>query len=500
MSKRFVTIWFRYLKTDWLCRRQPELLRVPFVLALPDHGKMIVTAANILAEKEGIYSGIAVADARAIIPGLKVIDDKQGLSIKILKSFAKYFIRYTPCVAIDQPNGLILDVTGCAHLWGGEIPYVNQIKERLKNFGYDIKIAMADTIGTAWAISRFDNEKIIINKNEQYNAILSLSPTALRLEENTIGLLFKLGLKQVQSFIGMPRSTLKRRFGDHLLLRIDQALGYEEEVIKPVHESPIYHEWLPCPDFIVNRTGIEIALEKLLEKACSRLRQEQKGIRLLSFKCYRVDGKILQIDIGTNRPSHNPKHLFKLFEIKLDTIEPDLGIELFVLEANKIEELLPIQEKLWVGNCGLHNVQFSELIDRIANRIGSNNIHRYLPDEHYWPERSIRLATSVDEESTTTWRVDKPRPIQLLASPEIIEVTAPIPDYPPMLFRYKGKMHKINKADGPERIEREWWIEEGLHRDYYSVEDEEGSRYWLFRLGHYTGNKNPQWYIHGFFA
>jgi protein ImuB len=156
---------------------------------------------------------------------------------------------------------------------------------------------------------------------------------------------------------------------------------------------------------------------------------------------------------------------------------------LFLLEANKVEELLPMQEKLWAGNNGLNNVKFSELIDRIANRIGANNIHRYLPDEHYWPERSIRLAASIDETATTTWRVDKPRPIQLLAQPERIEVTAPIPDYPPMLFRYKGKLHKIAKADGPERIEREWWIEEGLHRDYYSVEDEDGCRYWLFRSG-----------------
>ena len=110
------------------------------------------------------------------------------------------------------------------------------------------------------------------------------------------------------------------------------------------------------------------------------------------------------------------------------------------------------------------------------------------------------MATSIDETATTTWRVDKPRPIQLLAQPGRIEVTAPIPDYPPMLFRYKGKLHKIVKADGPERIEREWWIEEGLHRDYYNVEDEDGCRYWLFRLGHYAGDKNPQWFIHGFFA
>ena len=112
----------------------------------------------------------------------------------------------------------------------------------------------------------------------------------------------------------------------------------------------------------------------------------------------------------------------------------------------------------------------------------------------------LHLASSLDEKISTSWKTDKPRPIQILSTPERIDVTAPIPDYPPMLFRYKGKLHKIKNADGPERIETEWWLEKGQHRDYYSVEDEEGNRYWLFRLGHYTSDQKPQWFIHGFFA
>jgi len=139
-------------------------------------------------------------------------------------------------------------------------------------------------------------------------------------------------------------------------------------------------------------------------------------------------------------------------------------------------------------------------MDCIAGKIGANNIHRYLPDEHYWPERSFRSATSLLEKSDTAWPTKLPRPIQVLHVPEHIEVTAPIPDYPPMLFRYKNKLHKVKKADGPERIEQEWWIRDGEHRDYYAVEDEDGSRYWLFRSGHYTGDKRNQWFIHGFFA
>ena len=147
---------------------------------------------------------------------------------------------------------------------------------------------------------------------------------------------------------------------------------------------------------------------------------------------------------------------------------------------------------------GLRDERISELLDRLSNKIGAAAIHRYLPNEHYWPERSVKAAASLDEEATTTWKVDRPRPLQLLARPETIEVMAPIPDYPPMNFRYKGKLHTIIKADGPERIEQEWWIEEGQHRDYYYVEDEEGCRYWLFRLGHY--DESYKWFVHGVFV
>ncbi len=187
-----------------------------------------------------------------------------------------------------------------------------------------------------------------------------------------------------------------------------------------------------------------------------------------------------------------------MFEIKLQTIEPGLGIELFVLEAPKVEDHVAEQEKLWETKGGLDDIPLSELIDHLTGKFGPNSIHRFLPVEHYWPERSIKSASSLQEKATTEWRLDTPRPIQVLSKPEHIEVTAPVPDYPPMNFRYKGKLHKIIKADGPERIEQEWWLQHGQHRDYYAVEDEEGCRYWLFRSGHY--DEDYKWFIHGFFA
>jgi len=500
MSKRFVSIWFGHLKTDWYIRRQPALQHVSFVLVSPQHGRVLVTAANARSQSEGVETGMLLADAKAIIPALQYFYDDAELACKLLKGFAEWFIRYTPIAAIDLADGLMLDVSGCAHLWGGEKTYLADIENRLKDFGYDISIAIADTIGAAWAMARFGNRENIIETGQQKNALLSLPPQALRIDAETVERLNKLGLLQISSFIGMPRSSLRRRFGPDILKRLDQALGYEEEAILPVIPMEPFRERLPCLEPIVTAGGIEIALERLLNTLCNRLHQEEQGLRKALFKCYRIDGKIEQIDIGTNRPSCNAKHLFKLLALKISSIEPALGIELFVLEATKTEDLLLVQEKLWNDTGSTDDIGLCELLDRIEVKTGPNHIRRYLPQEHYWPERSFKQASSINEKTNTVWKLDRPRPLQLLPKPEQIEVTAPIPDYPPMNFRYRNKLHKIIKADGPERIEQEWWLQEGQHRDYYCVENEEGHRYWLFRLGHYDLEKSYKWFMHGFFA
>ena len=500
MAKRFLSIWFRYLTTDWLSIKHPELANAPFVLAALNHGRKVITAANALAEEQAIVPGMVAADARALVFNLQVLDDKPGLDIKLLKAIGEWSIRYTPVTAIDAPNGLILDVTGCAHLWNGEECYLKEIITRLKSKGYNVRAAMADTVGAAWAAARFGKVSPIIEPCGQLEALLPLPPAALRLEPLVLERLQKLGLYTINSFISMPRSALRRRFGQNILIRLDQALGREDEPIQPIEPVEPYQERLPCLEPIMTATGIEIALQRLLETLCHRLMQHGKGLRSAIFKCYRMDGKIEQISIGTNRATHNVSHLFKLFELNIETIEPALGIELFILEAPKVEDVAPIQETIWGAPPGLDDTCVAELLDRITGKLGAHIIKRYVPDEHYWPERSIKPALSLQEKPTTGWRIDRPRPIQLLAKPEPVEVAAPIPDYPPMHFRYKGKLHKIKKADGPERIEREWWLDAGQHRDYYYVEDEEGQRYWLFRLGHYEGDKPHQWFIHGFFA
>jgi protein ImuB len=500
MNKRFISLWFRYLLTDWLTLKRPELTTVPFVLAASVHNRMVITAANSLAEAEGAYKGMALADAKAIIGNLEVVDHIPGQEAKLLKALGEWCIRYSPQIAVDLPDGLILDISGCAHLWGGEGGYLKEIVTRLISKGYHVRGAMADTVGAAWAISHYGKVKPIIEKGRQADALLDLPPAALRLAPAALERLHKLGFYTIKSFIRTKRSALRRRFGQDLLLRIDQALGYEDESLVLLQPVEPYIERLPCLEPIRTRAGIEIAIRTLLENLCKRLYKDGKGILVAILKCYRLDGEIIQIQIGSSHASSHSTRLYKLFELKIELIRPKLGIELFTLEASKVDDTDAEQEYLWQPEgCGLEDKGLSALLDTLANKIGSDKIHRYLPQERHWPEKSLKLASSLKEQPATSWRKDRPRPSLLLPKPVSIEVSSILPDNPPMLFIYKGVRHIVKKADDAERIERTWWEDKGQHRDYYIVEDDEGRRYWIFRSGHYDDEQSG-WYLHGFFA
>lgn len=494
---RFASISFPFLLTEYLVRKQPELHRQPFVLASRERGRMVIDAVSAAAAKKGIRTGMVLADCKAIFPELEMLESEPGRAEKLLQALAEWAIMYTPFVAVDLPEGLMLDITGCAHLWGDEKAYLKHIREKLGSYGYTIRIAIADTIATAWAVARYSNDTIV-PPGQHCNALRSLPPAALRLEATVLARLKKLGMWQIGSFMDMPPSVLRRRFGGELPKRIAQAAGLEMEWILPVKPVEPYQERLSTMEPIASAAGITIALQRLLETLCLRLETEGMGLRSAVFKGLRVDGALQQIAIGTGHPSRNTQHLFRLFEHKIATLEPGLGFEVFALEAQKVEKVTNEQAAIWSA-ASQNDVKVAELLDRVTAKIGPGAVARYLPDEHHWPERSVKLASPLWEKPATKWRTGLPRPVHLLPRPEAIEVTAVLPDYPPMLFRHKGGLYNVSKADGPERIEQEWWLSDGLYRDYYVVEDESGARYWLFRAGPYDG-EHPKWFIHGFFA
>lgn len=494
---RYASIAFPFLLTEYVMRKQPALRGQPFVMASRQRGKMVIDAVSPQAAKKGIRAGMVLADCKAIFPGLEMIETEPGRVEKLLNALAHWSIMYTPYAAVDLPDGLMLDISGCAHLWGGEAAYLKHITDRLGNYGYTAQVAIADTIATAWAVARFGTARLI-DPGKQHDALRMLPSEALRLDATVLARLKKLGMRHIGSFMDMPPSALRRRFGAELPKRIAQALGTELEWILPVQPVEPYQQRLTSMEPIAAATGITIALQQLLETLCLRLESEGLGLRNAVFRCFRVDGVVQQIDIGTGHPSRNVPHLFKLFEHKIATLEPALGFEVFLLEAAKVELLTDAQAAMW-NVASQNDRKVSELLDRVTAKISNGTVSRYLQAEHHWPERSVKKASPLWEKPGTPWRTGLPRPVHLLRSPEVIAVTAVLPDYPPMLFRHKGIRYIVVKADGPERIEQEWWLSDGLYRDYYVAEDENGARYWLFRSGPYDGNQ-PKWFLHGYFA
>lgn len=499
MMRRYVSLWFPYLVTDWFTRRYPELANVPFVITAQERGRLAVTMANPVAEAAGILPGMALADARTLISDVETFDDKPGFSAKLVCVLADWAIRYTPVVQTDSDNGLMLDATGCAHLRGGEHPYLKDIVVRLRTAGYQVRGAMADTVGGAWAVARFGKDQPLIPVGETQAALSDLPPAALRISEASVERLRALGIRRISELMVIPRASLGRRFGQEMLLRLSQALDEIPEALVPNRAAPPLEERLVSADGTATAEGIAKALRHLLDQLCARLEREGKGVRALRLDGHRLDGQIETVAIGTSRPNRKPAHLFKLFENKLDKIEPALGIEVFVLTASQGEPLTAEQEEILERDAADADA-FPQLLDRISNRMGFNSLARFLPLEQYWPERSFVKAKSFDETPSAQWQFAQLRPIKLISPPEPIEVTAPVPDYPPLFFRHRGKHHRVKRADGPERIERAWWIESGEPRDYFRVEDDEGVRFWIFRSGPYRQAVPALWFLHGIFA
>lgn len=499
MSRRFVVIWFPYLHTDLMAGKELCLHQQPFVLKESFHGKMVINALNLPAVRQGLYKGQSIADARAIVTDLVVKDMDAATALNALEKMGRWCIRFSPSVSLDSDDGLIMESSGCAHLWSGEEKYLLAIKEKLEGFGLTTRIAMADTIGIAWALAHYGALQMHIAYGKAPPDFLELPIKGLRLDVGVEDQLLTLGLNAIRQVFALPISALSRRFPATLRQRINEARGEQEEYITPIEVPDVFAVRLPCLEPIVTRTGVNIALERSLKDLIQLLEKEQLGIRKAVFTAFAADGKQYQSAITTNKPSLNQEHLLKLFALRLDEIKYSAGIDVFLLAATLTEIYQPAQAKIWQGPAGLQHPKIAEWIDQIEMRYGAAVVSRYLPSEHHLPEKAFKESSSLQEEPQTNWHAPLRRPIQLLHPPEQIEVTAPIPDYPPMMFRHKGKLHKIITADGPERIEQEWWVGKGKHRDYYIVEDEEGKRYWLFRSGHYDEAKTYSWYLHGYF-
>jgi protein ImuB len=466
--------------------------------------RMTIAAACPVAEALGLNAGMAVTQARALVPGLDVRDAEPAADRTFLTRLALYAARrWTPRAAVSGDDGLWLDLSGVTHLFGGEAALCRRILRFCARLGFDAQIAVAGTAGAAHALARYAAKQLVLcPSGDEAEAIAPLPLAALRLDDDLVSAALRLGIDRIGDLLAMPRGPLERRFGGSLLGRLDQALGRAGEAIDPIvpEEPPSILVGFVEP--IATAEAIAEALRRLIDDLVGTLEKQGLAARSLLLRCSRIDGEEQRIAIGTARATRDGKHLFSLLAPRIETIEPGFGIEAMRLTARRCEPLGPLP--IDGGLAGKRKPDLVPLVDRLVGRLGSRRLFRLSAVESDVPERSLSRVSPLGE--VQAWPPHWPRPVRLLPRPEPIDkVVALLPDGPPRRFTWRGDIHVVRKADGPERIYGEWWkdrAEADAVRDYFQVEDEEGARFWIFRRGDGVDRRtgNLSWYLHGLFG
>jgi protein ImuB len=334
---------------------------------------------------------------------------------------------------------------------------------------------------------------------------------ALRLGAGEVEVLERVGLRHIGALYGMPRGALARRFGAMLGRRLDQALGAAHEPLSPCRPVAPYRVERRCGEPIAGPEAIEAATRALVEALTARLAADGRGARRLELLLYRVDGTVGELALGTSRPVREPRHLMRLFAERLERLDAGFGADAMTLAAPLTEALPRLQFDLELearrpAPAPAEAAALGALIDRLTNRLGPQSVARQAPRQSHLPERAVAPAGPFEPMPEWPAGREVSRPLRLLAPPEPIEVIAPIPDDPPVMFRWRRALHRVRAAEGPERIAPEWWRAGSAgataaggeaFRDYYRVEDEAGRRFWLFRLGAFRPGAPPAWFMHG---
>lgn len=469
---------------------------------------MRLSALDEAADAFGLKLGQGVAEARAICPVLDVVAADTLADRRLLEALADWCDRYTPLVAIDGDDGLMLDITGCAHLFGGEQALVGDILRRLSDLGLEARVAITSTPGLSWAVTRHGGPQVVAMGGE--TALLApMGVMALRIPRETAAMLVRVGLKTVGDLMAAARAPLARRFGQDLMLRLDQVLGREGEPISPRRPLAMLSVERQLAEPVSEEEKILDLAGRLAYGLKSGLEARGDGGRLFELLLFRVDGRVFRIEVGTSAPLRAPERIKALFNERLRVLHDDLdagyGFELVRLNVLRSEPFREGQETL--DRRSDDSDLFATFMDQVSARLGSRCLSVPTAHASHWPERASVLAPMLDGFPAETEMTAPPsrgvRPTRLFAHPEPVEVTAEVPDGPPASFRWRRARHRVLKAEGPERLNPEWWVdgEEAKPRDYFRIEDTIGRRFWLFRQGLYErGHDAPRWFMQGIFG
>src|SRR5579862_119386 len=497
----------------------------PFVLVVAATGGPRIAALNEAAEAAGLAPGEPLADARAKAGFLQVRDADPAADDAALRKLALWATRYTPTVSPwnddNGADGFFLDIEGASHLFGGEEKLIADLAARLeKNFGLPARIAVADTAGAAWALSRFHRASLFVLPSGEEAAALSPLPiAALRLAPETRSALRRLGFKTAGALFDRPRAPFAARFPIELLRRVDQALGRIDEPLVPIVAPPVYHCLRYLLEPIFTQEAVVAHASRLMQTLTHVLGRDDAGARRLRLCLYNVDGAVETIDIALTLPTRSVEHVVRLIDLKLDALatarDSGFGFETIGLAVTHAAPLPARQTEFTAGGEARDRPErCAALIDALRQRLGAASVRRFAPVASHIPERAETLPP-IEAEAPAWPEPEQPRPLLLLPKAEPAKVTALVPDGPPRRFYWRGVTHEVTGAQGPERIAGEWWRapppfppplagegkEVGLTRDYYLVEDKDGQRFWLYREGIYGRETTAaNWFVHGLFA
>ena len=497
-------MWFPTFATDLLCRRHGEWQAKPLATIADGHVQRIA-AVNAPAQENGIAPGMTLADARALLPHLAVAPEQPAADLRALHRLADWCTRYTPSSAPDREDqcgsaGLWLDIAGCAHLFGGEAALIADLTGRMRTLGFTARAAAADTAGAAWAWARFAtmnaDADAVIPPGQQRKALAALPVAGLRIGADAVTGLHSLGLRRIGDLYAFPRASLPVRFGGLLLRRIDQALGNGAEPLSPRPPPILHRAVLNFAEPISEPAGIAAAVDLLLRDLCDQLLRRDQGGRRFDLVAYRSDGTTDAHEVGTGRPSRDPAHLARLFAERIEKIAPGFGIDAMTLTA-AVAETLPAQQSALAAHDG-GAVDLTQLFDVLGTRLGHAQVMRLAARASHIPERAVARVAAATAPAEAAWP-EALRPLRLFDRPEPIEATALLPDEPPFQFTWRGIVHRVAHAQGPERITGEWWLEREPTRDYYRIEDDGGRRFWVYR-DNFRDPHQTRWFLHGLFA
>ncbi|MFB0873262.1 MULTISPECIES: DNA polymerase Y family protein [unclassified Sphingobium] len=503
-SRQCLALWFPFLACERTRRTTPDAASpdAPLALVTRAGNALRLAALDPLAQAEGLIAGMTLADARARCPTLATCSADPDADARELDRLAVAMRRFTPMVALDPPDGLILDISGCAHLFGGEKALARAAKGEA---GYASRCGFGPNATAARALARHGGKG---------GDVHALPVVALDLDDRALAALRRAGLRTIGDLARRPMGMIAARFGQQAVTRLRQILGEAASPIAPRRAQAPIRADARFPEPIARTDDVMEVVEHLLADAARQMEERRLGGRRFLVRLVRSDGARRDLTIETAQPVCDPAAVLRLLRERIDTladpIDPGFGFDSVHLAVPWTEPLADRQRSLDGSAREAAQEGVIALIDRLGIRLGPQRIRRLQPRDRHLPEAAQRLVPAAQAGDAGWPSTDDrpPRPLLLFDPPQSVAAIAGVPDGPPQRFRWRGKLHEVVLAEGPERIAAEWWRRQGGHhaggagrtRDYYRIEDSDGRRYWMFRHGLFGEEADIGWYLHGLFA